>query len=516
MEHSSWLGIIIRPMIWLVLAGFLGATACSDPAPAETVDLLADVEQGTLRGELNGDSSVISFKGVPFAKPPIGALRWKAPMPAESWDGVREANKFGPSAIQNLRYTHLPNGPWTEEFMVQNEVSEDCLYLNVWAPAQDPTDKLPVMVYIHGGALTEGSGAIDVYDGEELAKKGIIVVTINYRLGVLGFMAHPELTAESPNGTSGNYGFLDQIAALQWIQKNIHAFGGDPDKVTIAGQSAGAGSVRILTASPLASGLFHGAITQSGSSLITGRPTMTLEEAEKQGVEFSKLKGAASLQELRALTPDELLEPTEPSMRFRGNIDGYLQTADISTIFAEGKENDTPFMTGLNADETRYRGSEDASFQKYYPFTSDEEKAAAVKSAGQQQSMLNAWLWLAHRASTAKTDGYIYYFDRAIPWPQYPEFGAFHTGEVPYVFNNLKKLDRPWTAVDTMVAETMSSYWVNFVKTGDPNGTDLPTWKPYQADKKEVMHIGEDMGMKPVTATDEMFEFLEGQLRESI
>ena len=512
MKPSIWIHLGTPCLKWLVLAGFLAASACGDPVPTQNINLLAEVEQGTLLGQVNGDSSVVSFQGVPFARPPVGELRWKAPLPPEPWEGVREAKDFGPSAIQHLRYSHLPNGPWTEEFMVQNEVSEDCLYLNVWTPSLNLADKLPIMMYIHGGALQEGSGAIDVYDGEELAKKGIVVVTINYRLGVLGFLAHPELTAESPNNSSGNYGFLDQIAALQWIRKNIHAFGGDPDRVTIAGQSAGAGSVRILTASPLASGLFHGAITQSGSSLITGRPSMTLDEAEKQGAQFAGLKGAENVEELRGLTPDELLESTEPSIRFRGNIDGYLQTENINTIFSEGKQNDTPFMTGLNADETRYRGAHDGDFVKLYPHTSDDEKAAAVKTAGQQQSMLNAWLWLEHRASTARSDGYVYYFDRAIPWPQYPEFGAFHTGEVPYVFNNLKKLDRPWTAVDTMVAETMSSYWANFAKSGNPNGPELPTWAPYRAGEKAVLRIGEEMGMIPIAESEEKIEFLKGQL----
>lgn len=514
MKRSTWLDVSTRAIILLILGGFLMASACSDPAPAQTINLLADVEQGTLRGEVNGDSSVVSFKGVPFAKPPVGELRWKAPLPPESWEGIREAKNFGPSAIQHLRYSHLPNGPWTEEFMVQNEVSEDCLYLNIWTPSGESTDQLPVMMYIHGGALQEGSGAIDVYDGEELAKEGIVVVTINYRLGVLGFMAHPELTAESPDNSSGNYGFLDQIAALHWINKNIHAFGGDPDRVTIAGQSAGAGSVRILTASPLARGLFQGAITQSGSSLVSGwgGPT-TLEDAEKQGLQFAELKGAAKLEELRELTPEKLLEATEPSLRFRGNIDGYLQTTDITTIFAEGKQNDTPFMTGLNADETRYRGTDETNFAKFYPYASEDEKAAAVKLAGQQQSMLNAWLWLDHRASTAKTDGYVYYFDRAIPWPEYPAFGAFHTGEVPYVFNNLKQLDRPWTAVDTMVAETMSSYWANFVKTGNPNGPGIPEWEAYHAGEKAVLRIGAETGMIPVAESEEKIEFLTDQLK---
>ena len=474
----------------------------------ELIDPVVQTQSGYVKGVVNDSNNVVVFKGIPYAAPPVGDLRWREPQPVTPWQGVRDASKFGPSAIQVKAGSRLP---WTKEFMVQNEISEDCLYLNVWTPAKTNSDKLAVFVFIHGGGLTEGSGAIDVYNGTELAEKGIIVVTINYRLGVLGFFAYPELTAESPHHVSGNYGFLDQVAALKWIQNNIANFGGDPSRVTIAGQSAGARSVSGLLASPLATGLFSGAITESGTSFTTGpMGSLTLDEAEKQGLEFAKMKGAGSLADLRAMSVEELMaaDTSRPVIRFGGVIDGYYQPGELKNIYAEGKQNDVPFISGMNAGETRYRGDKGDEFVALYQSDSDD----AVKLAGQEQSRLNTWLWMQFRAKTAKTKSYEYYFERAIPWPEHPEFGAFHTGEIPYVFNNLKMLDRPWTDVDRKVAETMSSYWVNFVKTGDPNGESLPEWPPYSPDVKEVMEIGENTGMIPIAATEARFEFLKKQL----
>jgi len=488
--------------------------ACNpEQSKNQVLDPLVQTVNGPVLGIVNTSNDVVSFKGIPYAEPPVGDLRWKEPQPVIPWDDVLDASEFCASCIQNRNYSREP---WTEEFMVQNDISEDCLFLNVWTPAKSADEKIPVLVYIHGGGFTEGSGGIAVYDGENLAKKGIIVVTINYRLGALGFMAHPELTAESPNHSSGNYGLLDQIAALKWIKENISAFGGDPETVTIAGQSAGAMSVNQLVTSPLASGLFQRAITESGTSFAGGfGGSPTLEEAEQIGLDFAKQKGAANLAELRALSAEEILAPVEGQgmLRFRGNIDGYLQTGDMNTIFAEGKQNDTPFMTGLNADETRFRGDQKGVFTGLYPSENEEEAVAALKLAGQEQSRLNAWLWLEYRANTANTNGYVYFFDRAIPWPEHPEFGAFHTAEVPYVFNNMDKVSsHTMTQKDTVIADNISSYWVNFVKNGDPNGTDLATWEPYTAGKHEVMELGEGFGMIPIAGSEEKFDFLKKQL----
>ena len=469
---------------------------------------IVKTQSGLLKGVLNANKSVVAFKGIPFAAAPVGDLRWRAPQAPLPWKGIRDATKFGASAMQIKQGSR---NPWTEEFMVQNDISEDCLFLNVWTPGTKPSKKQAVLVYIHGGGFVEGSGGVDVYDGEELAKKGIVVVTVNYRLGVFGFLAHPELSAESPRGVSGNYGLLDQLAALEWIKKNIAAFGGDPSRVTIAGQSAGASSVNALIMAPQAAGLFHGAITESGTKFSTGTQTIpSLSDAEKLGLKFAQAKGAKSIAQLRALSSEQLMKPdtTKPQIRFGRVIDGHYQPADMLTLFAQGKHHDTPFLNGYNADETMYVGNKEQDFVKVY----GAHNKMIEKKAGQQQSLLNAHLWSEHRAKTAKTNAYTYFFTRAIPWPQHPEFGAFHTGEVPYVFNNLKMIKRPWTSLDTLVAEQMSSYWVNFVNSGNPNGKGLPKWSAYQPQTKQVMEIGTKTEMIPITDNQEQYEFLKKQL----
>ncbi len=492
--------------------------SCSMPHGRNTGKIVK-TKYGKLNGTINESGTVVSFMGIPYAAPPVGNLRWKEPQPPLPWDGVRDANHFCASCMQNLVHSHLPNGPWTEEFMVQDSISEDCLFLNIWAPLGKAAGKLPVLVYIHGGAFMEGSGSIDVYNGEELAKKGIIAITINYRMGPLGFLAHPELTAESPHHASGNYGILDQIAALKWVKENIADFGGDPSRITVAGQSAGAMSVLALITSPLASGLFQGAITQSGS-LFTRRwvSAMPLVEGEKQGMEFAKSKGASSIAELRAMTAKEIITraPGSPWIGYGCIQDGYLFTKDAMEIYAEGRQLDIPFMTGLNADETNYVGSTGKDFKTLYPSGSKEEESLLIKLAGQEQGRLNSWLWLEYRAKNSKTNSWEYYFDRAIPWPEHPEFGAFHTGEVPYVFNNLKMLrGHKMEKTDTIVAERMSSYWVNFVKNGNPNGPGLPEWAAFDSTRHEVMKIGENAGMIPVSSGEDKLRFLKEQLLEN-
>ena len=507
----------------VLLAGIfflaLSVVSCKSTSH-KLINQIVETQDGKLEGAINEDGTVVAFKGIPYAAPPVGDLRWKEPQPPVPWEGIRDASGFCASCMQNRVFSHLPNGPWTEEFMVQDSVREDCLFLNIWTAAASATDLLPVLVYIHGGALTEGSGSIGVYNGEELAKKGIIVITINYRLGPLGFLAHPELTAESPHHASGNYGYLDQVAALEWVQENIAAFGGDPSRVTIAGQSAGAGSVNALIVSPLAAGLFHGAITQSGTTYTRGSMGVSpLNEAEQRGAEFAMLKDAASLAELRAMPASELIarDPKTAHIHFGGVLDGYFQTAQPMEIFAHGKQNDTPFMSGMNADETRYAGDTGDEFRELYSVENEEELAAAMKLAGQEQSRLNTYLWMEYRAKTSETDAYEYYFDRAIPWPDYPQFGAFHTAEVPYVFNNIQMLTNhhAMEQADTLIADRISSYWVNFVKTGDPNGPGLPAWEPFSLSRHEVMRLGEEMGMMPVAASAERYEFLKRQLLQT-
>ncbi|HEY3285406.1 MAG TPA: carboxylesterase family protein, partial [Armatimonadota bacterium] len=396
-------------------------------------------------------------------------------------------------------------GPWTKEFIFGNETSEDCLYLNVWTAAKASSERRPVLVFIHGGAFTGGSGEVAVYDGEELAKKGLVVVTINYRLGVLGFLAHPELTKESPHHSSGNYGLLDQLAALKWVQRNIGAFGGDAKRVTIAGQSAGAASVHYLIASPLARGLFHRAIAESGSSPHSGdaRPR---EDAERDGARLAESKGARSLAELRAQPARELV--SGGTFRFGPVVDGWFLPAGGPAILAQGKQNDVPTLTGVNADEgsasptygrasleeyqKRVRdrfGEQSEEFLRLYPARSDAEAAQAEKESARHEDLVSQALWAEDRAKTAKTRTFLYYFDRVIPWPRHPEYQAFHTSEVPYVFRNLKMLDRPWEPADWKTADLVSSYWVHFATKGDPNGPGLPEWPAFNPGAPKVMRL---------------------------
>ncbi|TXH30291.1 MAG: carboxylesterase family protein, partial [Cyclobacteriaceae bacterium] len=306
--------------------------------------LETSTSHGKVKGEWNSDRSVTSFKGIPFAAPPIGELRWKEPQPAKPWPGVLTCNQFSASPMQNKP---APFAMWTGEFIAPPEpLSEDCLYLNVWTPAKSANEKLPVLMWIYGGGFVSGSAACAVYDGEALAKEGIIFVSINYRVGVFGFLSHPDLTNESGRNASGNYALLDQLAALKWIKANIGAFGGDPDKVTIAGQSAGSFSVQALVASPLSKGLFRGAIAHSGASM--GRFSKKLPDAEKTGLELSKKVNATSIAALRKLSADSLLKlaGTLPYGSFAPVVDGYVLPNDMATLFTTKKHNDVNLIAG--------------------------------------------------------------------------------------------------------------------------------------------------------------------------
>ena len=486
-----------------------------------TLDDPVSIENGLVSGVYNEGSGVWTFKGIPYAAPPTGDMRWRPPQPAAQWEGIRKADQFSSSCIQDVAGERLP---WSKEFMVQDEISEDCLCLNIWTAAKTDTDGLPVLVYIHGGGYTEGSGSVAIYDGEELARKGLVVVTINYRLGVLGFLAHPELTAESEHNASGNYGLLDVVESLKWIQNNISAFGGDPSRVAIAGQSAGASAVHHMTASPLAKGLFHGAIPQSGSSV--GRPGRKLADAEADGAKFAESKGASSIKELRAMSVDELTATDgQTRMRFGAIIDGWLLPEDITEIFAKGLQNDVPTMTGMTADERsssptygkikaeefvkqarKLYGDQADAFLMLYPRDTQEQSGDSQKQSSREQGMVSMYLWAANRAKTAETPAYTYYLSHGIPWPEHPEFAAFHTSDVPYIFNNLNLLDRPWEETDRALAETMSSYWVNFAATGDPNGEGLPQWPAFDTSKIVTMELGEETGPRPIADKDK-FDF---------
>jgi len=467
------------------------------------------VESGLVSGTPAGTPSIEVFKGIPYAAPPVGDLRWRAPRTPASWQGVRKADQFSASCIQNVV---TERKPWTFEFMTHGEISEDCLYLNIWTPAKFAGEKLPVFFWMYGGGNTEGSAGVPVYDGESLAKKGLVVVTINYRLGVLGFFTHPALTKEAD--TSGNYGLLDQLAALQWVRKNIAAFGGDPDRVTIAGQSAGAADAHSLVASPLAKGLFARAIEESGSNIALNM--RTLAEQEKDGVLFAEAKGAHSLADLRALSPKDFITPVTPAgaaapLRFGPVVDGHFLPDSPNRIFALGKQNDVPELTGCNKDDLgggvphpdttveafekmakeRY-GDLSGAFLKLYPAgSSNTQVGQSQNDSARDQLRTSMYLWAQNRAKTAKTKAYTYYWDHTLPGPDADKYGAFHTSEVPYVFNSLAKSDRPFTDADRKIANMMSSYWANFAATGDPNGKGLPHWSSVSEKPGMTMELGD-------------------------
>ncbi len=484
------------------------------------------VTGGTVAGVQGKDASISVYKGLPFAAPPVGDLRWRAPKVVVAWQGVRKADQFGNSCVQSV----VPERkPWTYEFMVHNEVSEDCLYLNVWTAAKAPTEKRPVYVYIHGGGNVEGSGAIQTYDGEGLARKGVIVVTVNYRLGIFGFLAHPELTKEVESHSSGNYALMDLVAALRWVQDNIAAFGGDPAKVTIGGQSAGASNAHILVASPLAKGLFRGAIAESSSTFGNGN-LAKLADAEQTGVKFATAKGAKSLAELRKLSWKDVFAPLQgAAIRFGPIIDGYLLPATPMEIFSQGKHNDVPTLVGGNlhdnngsspyptitAAEFRQQakqkyGDLTDEFLKLYPADSDEQARTSYNASLQDALRVAAHYWAMHRTKYAKSEAFIYFWDHALPGPDAERYGAFHTSEVPYVMNALNQcVDRKLTPGDYKIAETMSSYWANFIKTGNPNGKGLPKWPTAKEKPATAFEAGDKYQVIPVAGDSAKQAFLE-------
>ena len=527
-----------------IVRSSIGLAALAVVALGAAIEGPVTVTGGRVSGMPGRDRSVVVFKGIPFAAPPVLDRRWREPGPVVPWQGVRRADAFGASCIQTIV---AERKPWTHEFMTHGEISEDCLFLNVWSAAASPSERRPVFVYIYGGGFNEGSGAVPVYDGEGLARKGLVVVTFNYRVGVLGFLAHPELSKERTPGASGNYGLLDQIAALRWVQQNIRAFGGDPDRVTIAGQSAGGMAVHSLIASPLARGLFHRAIVQSGGSSVGGGGislgSRALTEAEAEGRTFAEAKGAASLADLRAMSWQTLMEPpaaapgggAAPRLRFAPIVDGYVLPASVREAVAAGRQHDVPTLTGANLGElggiggppaamtvesfvSRARRQYDAmadEFMALYPAANDEQAAAAQIQSSRDQAMVSMYLWARQRSTTAKTKAYTYLWDHALPGPDAARFGAFHSSEVPYVLNTLYMSDRPFTPADQPIADMMSSYWANFAATGDPNGAGLPRWDAV-GDRREVMEVGDKTGPVPLAGTPAKVAFFEKSLTSSV
>ncbi|HLH52090.1 MAG TPA: carboxylesterase family protein [Verrucomicrobiae bacterium] len=465
------------------------------------------VEQGLLQGI--AEDGLRIYRGIPFAAPPVGELRWRAPEPAPKWDGVREAVKFAPDPYQG-------DG--------KGNVGEDCLYLNVWTPAKPGDHPLPVLVWIYGGGFSFGSTSTPTHNGEHLARKGVVLVSINYRVGPLGFLSHPELSAESLHKVSGNYGLLDMVAGLQWVQKNIAAFGGDPNQVTIFGESAGGIAVSMLCASPLAKGLFRGAISQSGGSFGPPRATTypgenmrRLAEAEQAGVAYATKAGAASIQEMRKLPPDKF-----PAGFGSGAawpiIDGWVIPDDQFKLYQAGKYNDVSILVGYNSDEglsfSREKTPEEfrANVNKRYgPFA---DKLLAAYPVGSNSIPKTArdlmrdaafgwqtWIWARLQARTGKSKVFYYYFDqhpdRAPDSPQ-ADHGTPHGVDVPYVFQTLDTNNPGITSSDREISEALATYWANFAKGGDPNGPGVPSWPQFTEADRRVMHFNKKPYPGPV------------------
>ncbi len=475
---------------------------------------VVEVEGGSISGTEAGGVTV--YKGIPFAAPPVGPLRWKEPQPPLAWQGVRDGTKFSPICPQ------APYPAGSVYAQLPQPQSEDCLYLNVWTAAIKASDRRPVMVWIHGGALTRGSGSIPPYDGAALARKGVVLVTINYRLGPFGFVAHPALSKESPHGSSGNYGMLDQIAALRWVQQNIAAFGGDPGRVTIFGESAGSWSVCCLMASPLAKGLFHRAIGESGGAFAPmgylNQKHNGLSAAEELGqalaAELGCDKEADVVAAMRKKSSEEVLAAAArlpAGSRIRPNVDGWSLPDEVYAIFAAGKQNDVPVIVGSNKDEAttlfaalapqnadsfrtaaqRKYGDLADNFLEVYPA----DDAARAKSSFLNCSRDEWFTWemrtWARMVSKSKSKAYLYYFSHVPPRPDREKYGAYHAAEILYVFNNLGIVNWPFSQADRDLADVVSSFWVRFATTGDPNADNLPRWTAYDDKAESYMIFGD-------------------------
>lgn len=485
------------------------------------------ISNGALEGTFNVATGVNSFKGIPYALPPVGDLRWKEPQPAANWTGVLKADHFSHMAMQKRVYSDM--------IFRADTMSEDCLYLNVWVPAKQSAKKLPVLVYFYGGGFVSGDGSEPRYDGESMAQKGIIAITVNYRLGIFGFFAHPELTKESAHHASGNYGLLDQNAALRWVQANIAAFGGDPKLVTIAGESAGSISVSAQMASPLSKDLINGAIGESGAMIKPTTPPMSLADGEQNGVNVATNLKANSLAELRAISADQLLDYAAKPGNFRlsATVDGYFLPKTPAAIFAAGEQAHVPLLVGWNSTEVPYQaftggdmptpenyaakvkqqfGDNAAEVLKLYPGSTQEEVIkSATALASDRFIAYSTWKWADLQAKTGTKPVYRYVFS----CPRPPEVhggstftklppamvGASHASEIEFAMGNLQ-YDKvyAWTADDYKVSATMQNYFANFIKTGNPNGGGLPVWTPNtNGSPVNFININIDTKLQPET-----------------
>jgi para-nitrobenzyl esterase len=473
------------------------------------------VEGGLLQGTTKDELTI--YKGIPFAAPPVNDLRWQPPQPPAKWQGVRQADKFAPGPVQRGR---SPSGN-----------SEDCLCLNIWTPAKSASDRIPVLVWIHGGGFSGGATSEWNYNGENLAKKGVVLVSITYRVGQLGFLAHPELSKENPNHVSGNYGLLDMIAGLQWVQKNIAAFGGDPCKITIFGESAGGIAVSMLCASPLANGLFQGAVSQSGGSFgpprriktFPGENLKRLADAERDGEAYAKSAGCSSITELRKVEVNKL-----PSGRGMGTswpiIDGWVIPNDQYKLYEAGKFNDIPVLIGYNSDEgasfspgrtakeyiknveERY-GPFAERLLKAYPTDTETVPKTARDLSRDSAFGWHTWIWAKLQSRTGKSKVFYYYFDQH---PDYPAdspkagYGSPHAQDTAYFFRHLNASDPNTTKSDLEISEAMAAYLTNFAKHGNPNGVGLPHWPAFSDANPEVMYFSQTPHIGPVPSAESL------------
>jgi para-nitrobenzyl esterase len=515
----------------LVLVLVDGAGPALSATAAPTAVPRVRVAQGALVGTL--DKGARAFLGIPYAEPPVGARRWRAPLPAKAWHGVRDASRFGHNCMQA---DPKPFGPWTTEFIADPALGEDedCLTLNVWAPSKPAAAPLPVLVWIHGGGFASGAGSIPIYNGAAFARQDAVIVTINYRLGIFGFLAHPALSAESSRHVSGNYGLLDVIEALRWVHANIGRFGGDAKRVTIAGQSAGAAAVNDLVVSPDARGLFARGIAESGSGM--GISLLSLSDAERQGERVQRAAALESIAALRALPAAQVLAlkvPPAPNappvagppLPFGPIIDGAVLPADAGRGDA-AVASPVPLLTGFNADEARSMGSSPASAQAFeaqvrarygafaerllalYPHASDAEADASAWLLARDRYMVSLVQWSGARTATSTQAVYAYLFDRVLPGPDAARFRSFHTAEVPYVFSVLDQGGRPFGPQDQVVSQLLQGYWLNFMRSGDPNGAGLPSWPRFDAKSGKVMALGERPGAVWPASSAERFQAL--------
>jgi len=494
----------------LAVAALLAAAACAPKAaPLSTT---VDVTGGTVAGTAQGDLTV--FKGIPFAAPPVGKLRWAEPAPVVPWQGTKQTTQYGAPCMQD---------PSMLKFMgINATASEDCLYLNVWTPAKTRGDKLPVMVWIYGGGFAGGATSAPLYDGTKLAEKGVIVVSVAYRLGALGFLASPELSKESGHG-SGNYGLEDQIAGLKWVRDNIAQFGGDPANVTIFGESAGGIAVSMLGASPLAKDLFAKAISESGGNFGPARKgneggvnMRTLADAEKQGADFLKALGATHIAAARALPAAKIQAGPGAGAQggFWPNFDGHVLPGDQYALYSQGRFNDTPVLIGTNSDEgalfvqgpvtpaqfekqirTQYGSSADALLT-VYPHATPAEALQSSRDVFRDTAFAwPTWTWAKLQTEKGSQPAYAYYFD--VRTPQQPG-GSSHASEMPYVFGNIDVPTVGGSKPDKATSDQMMTYWTNFAKTGDPNGNGASEWPRFTLKDQQVRVLGTSPGVSPV------------------